>query len=283
MIVGLKRRQSILDAQQEMAMAKTDIAAPQQTLPSTDLDFEGFAGAGMENVSASDLLVPRLAILQALSPQLSKKKAEFIEGAEIGDIADLGTGELFKDGILFLPVHYRKDYLEWAPRSTGKGLVNVHHDPAILDRCTRDEKNRPITAEGNLIAETAQFFGLNLSADRRKCFLPMTSSQLKKARKWMTLATGEKLKRGDGSEFVAPLFYRSYHLTTAEESNGDGEWAGWSVARGAALPELEIGVDWRVIKQEAIEFRESLLRGELRADTSGMDAAGGAAADEERM
>lgn len=251
-------------------MAKNAVTEAQASLPTNiDDDFSAHAGAGMENVGSSDLLVPRLGILQALSPQVKKQKAEYIPGAEEGLIADLGTGELFPDGVWFLPVHYRKDYLEWAPRDSGKGLVAVHSDPAILDRCTRDDRNRPVLPNGNYIAETAQFFGLNLSAGRRMCFIPMTSTQLKKARRWNTLAMGEKLKRADGSEFTAPLFYRTYNLTTAAESNNDGDWSGWVIARGLALPEIsqeEHGMDWRSIKAEALAFRESLAKGAARAD-----------------
>jgi hypothetical protein len=234
-------------------------------------DFSDNAGAGMENVTANDLLVPRLAILQALSPQISKKKAEYIEGAEIGNICDVGTGEIFEDGVLFLPVFYRKDYLEWAPRASGQGLVNIHSDPAILDETTRNEKKQPVLANGNYIAETAQFFGLNLTADNRKCFLPMASTQLKKARKWLTLATGEKLTRDDGSTFTPPLFYRAYHLTTAEESNAEGEWAGWKVDRGLTLPELEAeGFDWHALKADCEGFLETLVKGTVSGDVSSM-------------
>lgn len=267
-------------------MAKQAVTTKAQAaLPATmNDDFEAFAGAGMEEVGANDLLVPRLAILQALSPQINKRKAEYIEGAEVGLIADLGTGEIFPDGIWFLPVHYRKDYLEWAPRDTGKGLVEVHHDPAILDRCSRDDRNRPILPNGNYIAETAQFFGLNLTAGRRMCFIPMTSTQLKKARRWNTLAMGEKLKRADGSEFTAPLFYRTYNLTTAEESNNDGDWSGWKIERGITLPEItqeDHGIDWRSLKQEAIDFRDSVVKGAAKADTS--DLGGEASSDGEAM
>lgn len=266
-------------------MAK-DLKKKESTAVVAADDFGAHAGAGLENVGASDLLVPRLTILQALSPQISKKKAEYIEGAQIGSICDVGTGELYDDGVLFLPVYYRKDYLEWAPRASGQGLVNIHHDPAIMDRTTRNEKRQPVLANGNLIAETAQFFGLNLTADGRKCFLPMASTQLKKARKWLTLATGEKLQREDGTYFVPPLFYRCYHLTTAEESNGEGEWAGWKVDRGVTLPELgEEGFDWKEIKAEAEAFLVSLQKGEAKGDVSSLNESGGGSspASEEAM
>lgn len=251
-------------------------------------EFDQFEGAGLENVGASDLLVPRISILQALSPQLKSSKTEFIKGASAGEICDVGIGETFPDGILFLPVYYRKDYLEWAPRSSGKGLINIHTNPNILDETTRDDKNKPILPNGNYVAETAQFFGFNLTADGRQSFLPMASTQLKKARQWLTLATGEKLSRADGSSFQPPLFYRTYMLTTAEESNAEGDWFGWKVERSLTLPELEAeGHDWRELMNWAGLFKQSLERGQSKGDTRNMgsvdDGVTGDANDGEAM
>lgn len=251
--------------------AKVDPKTTSLASPNDDF-FGQFAGAGLENVNSTDMLIPRLTIIQALSPQLQRKKAEFIEGSEIGDIVDVSTGELFKDGLLFVPVYYRKDWLEWAPRASGEGLVNIHHDPAIMDKTTRNERKQPVLENGNIISETAQFFGFNLTAGRRRCFIPLSSTQLKKAKKWITLATSEKLRRADGSEYVAPLFFRSYSLTTAEESNNQGDWAGWNIARGPSLPEmanmpeLDLGVSWDQIGREAVEFRDSLIAGQMQGD-----------------
>lgn len=257
-------------------MTKKSVPAiKKDNLPATT-EFEEFAGEGMENIGANDILIPRLGILQSLSPQLKKAKAEHIEGAEEGDIADLGTGDLFPDGVLFLPVYYRKDYLEWAPRSTGKGLIDIHSSPSILDQCTKGEKNEMVLPNGNLIVETAQFYGFNLSVDSpRKCFIPMSSTQLKKARKLNTLTTGEKLARADGSKFTAPMWYRTYMLTTAEESNNDGEWAGWVINRGDSLPEVDeaiLGGSWQTMNQECKDFLDSIIKGEARMDTSSMDS-----------
>jgi hypothetical protein len=202
--------------------------AASANLPTTE-SFEDLAGAGMENVTGSDLLVPRLGILQALSPQLNKKKPEFIEGAAIGDIADLGTGENLGTAVQFLPIYFKKVWIEWAPRESGKGLVAIHESDECLKGTTLNDRNQPITPEGNLIAETHQFFGLNLSLDRRKSFISFTSTQIKKARKINTLASTIKLQRADGTEYTPPLFYSTYNLGTAEESNSSGDWSGWTV------------------------------------------------------
>lgn len=237
-------------------------------IPSGD-DFAAYEGAGMENVKAGDLLIPRLTILQGLSPQIKKNKAEYVKGAEIGDICDIGVGQVFKDGVIFLPVYYRKDYLEWAPRESGKGLVMIHPSATILEKCSRDEKGAFILSNGNYVAETAQVFGFNLSADDRPCFIGFTSTQLKKGRKWMTLATGEKLERKDGTKFIAPLFYRTYKLTTAEESNNKGDWIGWVIERDCSLPELP--GNWRKLKEKAVDFCKVLSTGAARADMSQME------------
>jgi hypothetical protein len=250
-------------------------------------EFEAFAGQGLETVTAADLLIPRLTILQALSAQLNPKKPEFIKDAAIGTIVDVGTGEMFPDGVLFLPVLFCKDFLEWAPRASGKGLIKIHSDPAIMDQCNRDnEKNQPTLPNGNYVAETAQFFGLNLTAGRRMCFLPMASTQLKKSRKWLTQATGEKLKRADGSEFLAPIWYRTYSLTTAEESNNEGDWSGWKIER--SMPSLEAAekichVPWAQLKGEIIAFIESLKSGRTRGDLSSLDTGDHEAPNEKAM
>lgn len=247
--------------------AKELIALKESVIPAKieDQFFAAVAGDGLENVGARDLIIPRITILQALSPQVQPKKPEYIQGAAIGDICDVGTQEIFDSPLVFLPVHYVKQYLEWAPRSTGKGLVKVHEDPAILDECTPDEKKRPTTKDGNLIAETAQFFGLNISAGGRRCFLPLASTQLKKARRWLTLATSEKLRREDGSSFTPPLFYRTYNLSTVDESNPEGDWAGWKIERGATLQEME---GWKELYAEAMAFRDSIKKGEVRGDVA---------------
>lgn len=231
--------------------------------------FGDLAGRGMENVTGSDLLIPRLAIVQALSPQLDPSQPQYIEGAQIGHMCDVGTGDLFPDEIVFLPCFWRKDYIEWAPRKSGKGLVQIHSSPEILDTCQRDEKNRPFTAEGNLIAETAQWFGLNLSADGRKSFIPMASTQLKHSKRWMTQATSEKQTRKDGSVFTPALFFRTYRLTTGEESNNEGKWSGWRIERGETLPEFS--KEWKAYLADAVGFCDSLASGEINANVSHMD------------
>ena len=241
-------------------------SAPNAIITSGLGTFERLAGDGLENVTAKDLIVPRITILQGLSPQVQPKKPEYVKGAKVGDLCDVGMNEVFEQPLMFLPVLFVKQYLEWAPRSSGKGLIAIHNDASILDLGIRNESNQVILPNGNYIAETAQFFGLNLSADNRRSFLPMTSTQLKKARSWLSLSTSEKLQREDGSFYTPPLYYRVYQISTVEESNSKGDWIGFRIERGPSLPEWSD--EWEALVAEAKNFKNSIQRGELRGDMS---------------
>ena len=246
-----------------------EVAKAQQTALSTEYSFDQYAGAGLENVTQDDVLIPRLTLLQALSPQLKKNKPEYIEGASEGDIADVGTGEIFEGHVHFLPVHFQKVWIEWAPRESGKGLIAIHESADCMEGCEQNDRGQWVNSEGNYIVETSQFFGFNLSAGGRRCFIAFSSTQLKKARRWNTLAMSEKLQRPDGTEYTPPLFYRTYKLGSAEESNSQGDWAGWTIERDIPLLEHE---NFKNLFQQAVEFREQLQAGAVKADNSDIEA-----------
>lgn len=254
------------------ATAQSGTALSEQTM-STELesafgDMEAL-GSGLENVTSKDILIPRLTILQALSPQLDASAPEYDEDARAGNIYDVGLQEIMGNEVNIIPVHYVKQWLEWAPRASGKGLIKIHDTDEILAHTTPDERKRPVTKDGNYIAETAQFFVLNLSSNPplRKSFIPMASTQLKKSKRLLTLATGERLVNRAGVEYVPPLFYRTYTLGTVPESNAEGRWVGWTVERGPALDQLP---NWEKIIMEVRNFREALTRGDIKADIASM-------------
>ena len=227
-------------------------------------EFENMAGVGLENVTASDVIIPRLTLVQKLSPVMQRSKTEYNPDAKEGDIQDVGMQELFSDGLAFLPVLFRKEYLEWHPRSSGKGLAAIHpSDSRILSQCQPDEKGRPTLANGNYVAETLQMFGLNLTAGNRRCFISMASTQRRKMQTWLSLSSAEKVAREDGTEFTPPLFYRTYSISTQFESNDEGEWAGWKIERGPSLPEMEDGAK---LLAAAKDFYSAISAGEVKAD-----------------
>ena len=77
--------QENLNNNQEITEAKTtDVAL-------TSSMFAEDAGSGLENVTSEDMAIPRLKILQALSPEVNKNDGKYVEGASAGDVINTVT------------------------------------------------------------------------------------------------------------------------------------------------------------------------------------------------
>lgn len=249
-----------------MGKTKTDTATASTSITiaaSNEVDvnrgYEEMSGAGFDAVRPSDIIIPRIMIAQALSPQCVKSKPEYIEGCSPGDIIDPSIGKKYEAPLLFIPCFYRKEYLEWAPRNSNKGLVKIHSDASILSHSIRKpEDSRAYLPNGNYIAETAEFFGLNVSDGLRKSFVPMTSTQLKKARQWLTLASSERA--GPKRQTILPLFHRVYQLSSVAESNEVGNWYGWRIVRGVTIDVLaqKIGMSFEDLRDECWNFCQQI-------------------------
>ena len=216
-------------------MVGKNVAKAKSTAMAEMESFDKLAGQGLETVTSSDLLIPRLVILQKLSPQINKKEVNFIENAVEGEIADTALGMTY-DKIHFCPVVYRKNWIEWAPRKSGKGIVAIHD--SLPPGLTKNDKGVPITPEGNTVVETAQFFGFLLdNGSPQECFVSLYSTQLRKAKQMIHMMTTEEIERADGTKFTPPIFYRTYSMGAKEESNNEGSWFGWVVARSLTMTE----------------------------------------------
>lgn len=231
-------------------------------------------GSGMDNVTASDLLIPRVTILQGLSPQVIKTNSEYIKGAEPGIICDVGLRQLLGTEITVLPCFYAKIYLEWAPRGKAnknaggqKGLINNWGtDPSILTKTRRDDKGKAILPNGNYIAETATFYCLNLSASNRRCFIPLASTQLQVAKSWLTRINAVRWTDDDG-EYFPGMYAHAWTLGVTSRSNDDGDWYVFTAEAAMAVNQLDNG---EALLREAIQFMEQSRAGLVRADVSSM-------------
>jgi hypothetical protein len=223
---------------------KTEIAEKASTAIATSASFEEDAGAGLENLSAEDLTIPRLKILQALSPEVQKREGKYIDGAAAGDITNTVTKELFTEdeGCVVLPVAYKRMFLEWQPRESGGGLVNQHVDASILQQTKKDDRGQDVLENGNYVQTSATHYCLVLGVGDsfQQVMIPMAGTQLKKSRAWNSVMASVKLKSKDGKVFTPPSYSHKYKLTTVAESNDRGTWFGWNVELLGVLTEEEM-------------------------------------------
>jgi hypothetical protein len=224
-------------------------------------EMVGDANKGMENIGADDVAIPFLCILQSNSPQVKKGSGK-IKGAEEGDIFNNVTNEVFsgEDGILVVPSFYQKSYVEWVPREQGGGFVRSYNDPDILKQCKRNDENRDVLkSSGNHIVTTAYHFVLLLKKDGsvERCVIGMSSTQLKKSRRWNSQMMSLQIDAGGGRKVNPPMFSHLYCLTTVSESNERGSWSGWQI-------NVEKLIDDADLYQQAKVFHKAIAGGAVR-------------------
>lgn len=235
---------------QEVAVkASTDLVV-------ADDIFEAEAGAGSEAVRPEDQAVPFLRILQALSPQVKRANAAYVEGAKEGDVLNTVDQTIWdgERGILVIPCYFRPVLVEWRPREQGGGFVrsveaNGIEGIRLKASATRSDDGKVYLPNGNTLIDTAQHYviqvtetGLGESSFVARALIAMSSTQLKVSRQWITLREQQIGKNAQGGRFALPSYACVYRLTTRSQSNEKGEFYNWSVSlyRRSTLDEVNM-------------------------------------------
>jgi hypothetical protein len=222
--------------------------------------FEADAGAGFDEASSDAYAIPFLRILQSNSAQCKRTEPTYIKGAGEGDFYNTVTEKLYSNetgGVNFVPCYFRRVFNLWLPRAEGggfKGVMSEAAGKAMLQNCTKDEKNHDITPDGFLLVDTREHYGLVVDADSfTPVMLPLASTQVKYSKKWMGLMQGHRLPNGA----EAPMFSHMYILTTLGQSNDEGTWA--------VIKVTDLGyVQSREVYEAAKAFREIIRSGQAQ-------------------
>ncbi len=108
---------------------KDDIAIPPPATLAVPSFMGDMAGQGMERIASSDLEIPRIKLLQALSPELETHN-ETKQGQFWHTIAEVVMGSTLK----FVPVYVDQSFILWRPRNQGGGILaraqdGIHWSP----------------------------------------------------------------------------------------------------------------------------------------------------------
>jgi hypothetical protein len=196
-----------------------------------DVDMKG---AGVAT-SQDDLLIPMIRILQALSPEVEKKGAAYIPGAEPGMALMKNAPNPLIDmdkGILFQPVYNNKAVVEWVPRQQGGGGGGgfVASYPEMPDTATKvADANNPkklitINKEtGNLLVETRYQGGFIIDESGKNppmpAVIPFSSTGHTVAKGWNFLMSQKAL---NGKRADAWAVY--YRIKTKLKTRGSQSW-----------------------------------------------------------
>lgn len=253
----------------------TAVAKAKETALSTDVmeDIFGMAGEGA-SFDSSEMQIPFVRVAQSLSPQLNKKKGEYIDGLETGDAYNTLTSERWagETGLVVVPCYQTTKYLEFVPRTMGGGFRGeIGPNDPILQRTSRDG-SKEILPNGNELVKSDQHFCLIVGEDgmTQPVVIDMKSTQLKVSRRWKTQIAMQKIKHpGTGAIITPPVFATLWRLNTVEETNDKGDFYNWAVEKVGT-------VESRDLLQEAKAFRDSIMRGEVKAQAENHGDGGGA-------
>jgi hypothetical protein len=242
----------------------TAVAKAKETAVSTDVldDIFDYAGEGAA-FDSSEMQIPFVRLLQALSPQLNKKKAEYIEGASAGDVFNNVTNQYWdgEAGITVVPCFQTTKYLEFVPRDMGGGFKGeIHPNDPILQQTMRSG-SKELLPSGNELVKSVQYFCFIVEDDGsyQPVVVDMKSTQLKVAKRWNTQIAMQKVKNPKTGELkTPPVFATMWKLRSVEESNDQGSWNNYQVEKVGL-------VESRDLLLEAKAFRDSIMAGEVKA------------------
>jgi hypothetical protein len=231
-------------------------------LPAHLQKMQEHAGAGTSQ-AAEDNIVPMVAVLQPLSPQVDRRNPKYIEAAEPGAIwlknapTPIISGD---EGIVFQPCFFSRHIVEWVPREQGGGYVARHDEMPAEARTikSRDGKRDVwVMPNGNQLIDTRYHVGNVVFPDGTimPYVIPFSSSGHTVSRTWHTLMNSIRLPSGD----IAPSFARVYRLKTIQRTNAAGTWFVFDVSHEGWAPEQ--------LYDRGLELHESFKAGEKAVET----------------
>lgn len=184
-------------------------------VPEYILEDEEMGAAGLENMEARDMVIPRLIIMQGLSPAVVAGEAV------IGEIRSSVTKEVIlgrDEECAFIPIYHYKEWISWADRSSNEGILDRSMDPdselaqaALRGDKREDDRGREV----RVVTEYHNFAVLvpNISLEF-PMILSCARTNHKKGRQLLALAR----YRGN-----RPLFAGKYLMSASMETNKAGD------------------------------------------------------------
>jgi hypothetical protein len=137
--------------------------------PNVPAHLQQYAKQRIGNIDSTDRIIPRIKLIQAISPELT----EFPDQAKAGQFWHTIAQENIGPSIRGVPIVIRKSYVLWAPRNDDRGILaramdGIHWDPPNTEFRVKP-KNSPseiVYRTANTVAESKlDQFGTSIPGD----------------------------------------------------------------------------------------------------------------------
>jgi len=215
------------EEQKQPETAITTVDAPGAL---TEFDFGDDDGAGFEHQTGADYSIPFLVMLQALSPQVTKRVHPL---ALPGNMYNTVT-ETYYDGlkgVLFVPGTTRRMFARWVPRDEGGGFRGqlTPEDPIVLKSIEDSKKfGKYLTPdnenEGKMLqlVETIYVYGAVCDEENGTngmALIAFTSTKLANYKTWNTRMRNLEIPRASLRPIKPPMWANITRITGDLEHN----------------------------------------------------------------
>lgn len=205
-----------------MAKSKNEIATRKNSEVNLATRQER-VGQGSENVSLDDLAIPRIKVLQKLSPEIDPTSGDYIEGAQVGMLCNTVTNEL-STSLFVVNLYYDRQVVVWKKRKLGGGIfgsfANAEDAIMALDSAAENEDNYDLVdTPMHVVYMIDEEFNHTGNA-----IIDFPSTKQKISKKWNTMIKDEE-RAGN------PRFGTVYEVTSFEEKNSEGTHFNFKITK----------------------------------------------------
>jgi len=238
-----------LEVNQMATTKKTEIATiaadPFAVTSVPDYIKQG-TGRGSEEVKSSDMVLPRLEIVQALSP-IKETDPDAREGMIFNSV----TQEIIGDVAYFVPIYYRMEYLVWKDQDQGGGFFGSFPTLEQAEERKNGEVRNGENPDYLEIVDTPVHYGLRITPEgyQEQIVISMAKTKSKVSRKWNAMI---QIAGGD-------RFSRVYKISAFTDENKKGQKFKNFVVQPAGFPP-------KPVYDEAERLYATFRLGEVVAD-----------------
>lgn len=247
-----------------------DMVLVQDTVPDY---LAGKTARGNEHVTAADVAIPRLEIVQALSPAVKRGDPGYIKGAEAGMLNNSVTRKLYGGAVNVVPVHFSMQYLVWRDRKLAEakrlgaegGFFGAYQSMAEASSRAEQEGGE---AQAVIVQETPTHLCILIEPETFhwvEVIVSMPKTKAKISRTWNALIRNESGDR----------FARVYEVGTTLQKSAKGDFYNYAIKT--------VGYPSKPLYERAEALYKQVSAGDRRVVVDVGDQSGGGADDQSDM
>lgn len=248
-----------------------EVAKPRE-LTMVDSDY---GDSGLENVDASDRIIPRLQIASGNCKQLKRGSDKYMPELRDGDIFDTVSEQIYGEEILVIPVYFAKERILFDQNFKIEcRSVNAVDGGTVSPTCAECEYSKWGSGKdgvGTACLEFRNFAVMILDKDGAllgPVKIGMKSASSGAAKKWLNMIGARKIRTPEGRMVTPKMYTGVYKLRAAMQPGKKADFYTFAVSNAGDTPAVHLPEVRNIHNQ----FKAAALK--LSADSEMETAAG---------